>query len=457
MISNFIMAIFFTSVISVIAYLFLDRMEDFLIKKKYIQESYILMHIFTIGIFLTIIICFAIILYLAFMPGFDYFGVPTFITDMIIYVLAFLWIIGIIWSIKKEGWVFFRKNKILKECFLADKKYQVLASQIKKQLGIKKEVLVLQGYGLWSAQIVTKKRKPIILIPVNEYSNEQLTHIFTHELLHYKNKDRYFRNVMAMVQYIYWFNPLLSRMCGQLKRIDELYCDYCVCLNGVKPNEYVKTLYYDAIRYQNQIELLRNTMLETSFTEDKEKLLERIQAIMEIKHNKKKNYKVLMAGLLACMVVSISTGTVVFAVTDEIHRQVEMNFNEGEKEELTEPVQYVEYEEVCEDTNSEETLTTERAASSSFISTTIKSKKEWYSGTFSAKSGQKIQVVVNGSPSSVKLKVGIKMPNGNKRYIEGSGSIVHTFTLNQKGSYQVLIGNLADKSVKVQGSYNTLD
>ena len=455
--NDFMMAIFFTSIISVIVFLILNIIEGFLLRKKYIQESYILMHIFTISIFLTIIICFIIILYLAATPGFDCFGVSTHITNIVIYVLTFLWIMGIIWSIKKKGWIFFRKDKILKNCFLADKKYQSLALQVAKQLGIKKEVIVLQGYGLWSAQLVTKQTKPIILIPIHEYSKEQITYIFMHELLHYKNKDRYFRNIMAMVQYVYWFNPLLSYMCSQLKRIDELYCDYCVCLNGVKPSEYAETLYYDAVRYQKQVELFSDNMLETRFMEDKEKLLERIKAIMEIQHSKKKNYKVLIIGLLICITVSISTGTVVFAVTDEIHGQIERNFSVGEEEEKDPIVQYVEYEEVCEDINSEEMMNTERAASSSSISATIKSKKEWYSGTFNAKSGQKIQVLVNGSPSSAKLKVGIKLPNGNKRYVNGSGSILNVFTLNQSGSYQVFVGNLTDKSVKIQGFYNTID
>ena len=203
-VNDFMMAIFFTAIISIVLYLVLDIIEDFLIKRKYIQESYFLMHIFTISIFATIIICFSIILYLAYTPGFDCFGISIFQTNVILHILSFIWIVGIVWNIRKKGWVFFRKNEILKMCFLADKEYQVLASEVANQLGIKKKVEVLQGYGVWTAQLVTKKSKLIILIPVNEYDKEQLMHIFTHELLHYKNQDRYFRNVMAMVQYIYY-------------------------------------------------------------------------------------------------------------------------------------------------------------------------------------------------------------------------------------------------------------
>ena len=66
-------------------------------------------------------------------------------------------------------------------------------------------------------------------------------------------------------------------------------------------------------------------------------------------------------------------------------------------------------------------------------------------------------IAINGAPSNAKLRVGIKQPNGNKRYIKGTEDIFYTFTLNQNGDYQIFVKNLTDKNVKINGYYNIID
>lgn len=330
-----------------------------------------------------------------------------------------------------------------------------------RKMNIKRNVEVKLRYGLWTAELVTKWGQPVILCPANQHDKKQLAHIMAHELFHYKNGDRWFRMAVSVLECIHWFTPFLKSICSQLKRMDELYCDYCVCSYGdIRPGDYAETLYWDGIRYEKQRETVDNTdvISATGFAGNKMQLLERIKCIMELKHGMKRKYSVVVAVLVICMVATIFSGNVVYAAASQVQNYLIIN-DDGMIEEVIVPPEddFIEHEiEPEEKVMDAENGNEVKALSTDTISATVKKNSSWYTGGFKATSNQSITIVVGCEPSAVKLKAGIQEPDGTKRYINFSGSVNHTFKLDQTGTYKVFIQNDTSTNVTATGSYITV-
>lgn len=440
------------------AYLAVSR---FLMKKRYIQEAYLILHCLVISIYITIAGCVIGIIYLEYTPGLRSWGLTCFETNMMYYSLVCVWFGGMLWSIRHHLIKWLSRQEIIENCFPAVEEEQQLVSQLAEKMGIKRKVELRLGYGLWTAELVTKWGHPVILCPANQYNEEQLVHIITHELFHYKNGDRWFRMAVSVLECIHWFNPLLKSICSQLKRVDELYCDYCVCSYGdVIPRDYAETLYCDGIRYEKQLHLLGNTdgILGTGFTGNKMQLLERVKSVMELSHGAKKKYSVVSAVLVICMIATFFTGNVVYAAASQVQNYLIINDDDMIEEELV-PVEddFLEYEIEAEEGMGIDYDNEITASSVGSFSATMEKGSSWYTGGFKAASGQKIKVVIQGKPSTVKLNVGIREPDGTKRYINFSGSADHTFILDQTGTYKIFVQNNTSKNATVEGAYVTLD
>lgn len=63
------------------------------------------------------------------------------------------------------------------------------------------------------------------------------------------------------------------------------------------------------------------------------------------------------------------------------------------------------------------------------------------SSGFNQEIGDKVTITTVGSPSDVKFQMGIKDPNQLMRYVEGSGSSAHVFSISIKGRYYFFVTN----------------
>ncbi len=94
----------------------------------------------------------------------------------------------------------------------------------KKKLSIKREVIVYSSpymttpfiYGLW---------KPKIVLPPVSFTEEELRHIFLHELMHYKRRDLCLKVVLTFIQALHWFNPIAYMARRDLDLYGEYSCD----------------------------------------------------------------------------------------------------------------------------------------------------------------------------------------------------------------------------------------
>ena len=67
--------------------------------------------------------------------------------------------------------------------------------------------------------------RPVVVLPDNSYTKDELAVILTHEMVHYKRKDLAYKMLAFFAQALHWFNPIGFVITKQLGAFCELSCD----------------------------------------------------------------------------------------------------------------------------------------------------------------------------------------------------------------------------------------
>ncbi|HIT40919.1 MAG TPA: M56 family metallopeptidase [Candidatus Caccovicinus merdipullorum] len=67
--------------------------------------------------------------------------------------------------------------------------------------------------------------RPQMVVPERELAQEEWEPIFLHEFTHYQNKDTFYRQLVEVILWIHWFNPLIYRFSHLFRDYGELACD----------------------------------------------------------------------------------------------------------------------------------------------------------------------------------------------------------------------------------------
>ena len=97
----------------------------------------------------------------------------------------------------------------------------------KDKLNIKKEIPLIQTKQVTSPSLYGLFH-PRLLIPVGileGFNPEQLSHVFLHELLHFKRKDLWVNWITQGLLTLHWFNPLVWYAFLRLREDQEMACD----------------------------------------------------------------------------------------------------------------------------------------------------------------------------------------------------------------------------------------
>lgn len=70
--------------------------------------------------------------------------------------------------------------------------------------------------------------KPVIILPDEEYTHEELEIIIAHETTHMKRHDLWYKLLLVIANGIHWFNPLVYLMVKQANKDIEYSCDEAV-------------------------------------------------------------------------------------------------------------------------------------------------------------------------------------------------------------------------------------
>ena len=141
--------------------------------------------------------------------------------------LFFIWIMGITVFIATTLVVNRRFIQSIKGQSVVDTKLLMALKEAKNKLNIKAEVPLIQTMEITSPSLFGLFF-PRLLIPVGileEFTSEQLNHVFVHELLHFKRKDVLVNWLTRGLLILHWFNPIIWYAFYKLREDQEIACD----------------------------------------------------------------------------------------------------------------------------------------------------------------------------------------------------------------------------------------
>ena len=167
---------------------------------------------------------------------------------------------------------------------VSDIKILNLLSDCEEKLNIKTRV-ELSCNPLIASPMLIGFFRPRIILPVGEWEDKELSYIFVHELIHYRQRDMFYKWLIQIVVCAHWFNPFVYLLEKEVNKSCELSCDEKVIsvLDDTARREYGDTL----ISFLKSNNLYKSSLASVTLTEGAEQLKERLGAIMKFREKSK--------------------------------------------------------------------------------------------------------------------------------------------------------------------------
>lgn len=220
----------------------------------------------------------------------------------VMHMFSILWLVGFIVVISLITYVNLRFTKSIKqEGYVTDERLQQLFITCKQMVGIKRRISLIRTNKVPIATL-SGIRSPKLLLPdiiIDSLTDEELKHLFLHELSHVKRGDIAINGLMNTLLAMHWFNPLLWYAYHKMREDQELACDARALsyIPAEKSHAYAFTL----------IKLLeivpsRSTLANTASISSGKKELQR--RIVMIKSFKKQTYSSTLLGIAVILMLS---------------------------------------------------------------------------------------------------------------------------------------------------------
>ena len=303
---------------------------------------------------------------------------------------------------------------------------------------------------------------PQVLLPENDYTEEDLELIFYHELSHYIHRDLWFKSYVVIVMMIHCFNPLTW---GLLNRVNV----WSECMADVTALEASGNL-HNAKYYYNKIVYLIPDILKTeddkfflaSLFKNENTLSKRIDFMKN--YRKIKTVSGTLTSLLTIILIFISTtvalasGGIVATLHEKVYQMTEQRMDETSEKTMVASNNMVEYycslEELDCDTMQEVSMTegkfiTENSNMDYNIKGTIDSNTRYIGNECFLNTGHIVNVFVVVLSGAKDFTVGIISDNGTVQYLQSCGCVSHDFKVSQNGKYRVFVQNNYSDSTKL--------
>lgn len=227
----------------------------------------------------------------------------TEINTTLLDIVAFVWMAGslIFLSIHFISYFHYRRQVMKTGRLTEDDHILSQILDLKRELHISRSVPVIE-YRDAESPMIMGFFKPILILPKEQYSPDELYFILKHELVHLKRGDTYLKLLFVTANAIHWFNPLIWLMQKEAVIDMELSCDERVTQNM---GYAVRKAYTEALLSMLHKRCGRKAVLSTQFYGGKEIMKVRFRNIL--KKQKKNGIPI----LICAVVLTISLGTLV--------------------------------------------------------------------------------------------------------------------------------------------------
>lgn len=380
-----------------------------------------------------------------------------FYTDILTYVsigLIGIWLLIVLRSSIKYIWRIHQTNRRFQDAFVCEAEVNAYFEEICNKLRIKNgRVKLLQSYKARVPSCVGTFR-PAVVIPVQEYSQEELEVIFVHELMHYKHKDQWLKHLTFIASCVHCFNPAMKVLKKKVDLWGEYACDYASVKVIGSMKKYFQVV-LDMAETEDEVDALYSPLVE--------KQSEIMARIEQMKRSQNMKVKSKWKAMLCVITMFVTSTTSVYgATTTAENMYLEMyDATVDEVQELSQTVTddgYIEYEvtgigaDVVEEEG--QVIQKDRSGSNYHFGWSVPKDYSKRGAAFSASAGGTISLTAVASPSNVTYHLGIVQPNGVRRYVSGTHMMSHTFSLTQTGTYYVYVQNMSSTTgIEVSGGY----
>lgn len=218
-------------------------------------------------------------------------------------IVAFVWMAGgmIYLSIHFISYFHYRRQVVKTGRLTEDDHIFSQILDLKRELHISRTVQVIE-YREAESPMIMGFFKPVLILPKEQYSPDELYFILKHELVHLKRGDTYLKLLFVTANAVHWFNPLIWLMQKEAVIDMELSCDERVTQNM---GYAVRKAYTEALLSMLHRRCGRRAVLSTQFYGGKKIMKVRFRNILK---NRRKNG---IPILICAVVLTISLGTLV--------------------------------------------------------------------------------------------------------------------------------------------------
>lgn len=219
-------------------------------------------------------------------------------------LVAFIWMTGslIFMSVHLISYLHYKRQVMKRGTIIRDAYILHQMYELKRELNIKRTIHIVE-FSEADSPMIIGFLKPVLVLPKQQYSAEELFFILKHELVHLKRGDVYLKLLFVTANAVHWFNPLIWIMQKEAAVDMELSCDERV-MQGT--NYTVRKAYTETLLSTLHKRCTKTTALSTQFYGGKEIMKRRFKNILL--QREKKNGIFL---LICAVILTISFGTLV--------------------------------------------------------------------------------------------------------------------------------------------------
>lgn len=241
------------------------------------------------------------------------------------FLIALVWALGAIlyFVIHIKRYRFFKKAVKRFSLPLSDTHIKKILEEEQKRLKISKNIPVRIS-SIADTPLLTGLFRVMLILPNNNYTDDELHFILRHELIHYKRKDIWYQFLTLIFVSLHWFNPFVYLMAHAIEIDGETSCDEAV----LKENSYGKRVFYGEmliafLKTENQ----KKSYLTTTFFGGEKAMKKRLTLIASKKLRKKG-----IAAMAVLMVITVMMSLTAAATTIEFVDSKDMVKNSSNRE-----------------------------------------------------------------------------------------------------------------------------
>jgi beta-lactamase regulating signal transducer with metallopeptidase domain len=316
-----------------------------------------------------------------------------------------------------------------------------------KTLGIEGRVELCRN-DLVRVPCTTYYHGAVVILPLEHYTRQDAAVVFYHELCHYIRKDIFLKTWGVLVSQLHVFNPAVHILLKQMNLICEMGCDRMACEKGkgfFNTREYFETI---------------DRMILTDEKEDWYQLFSLVDSrsnyerrIINMKQYQKHGSLKKGTALLLSACFLLGSSMTAFAAGDglaEAYRGLTAETIDRAEDVDTDTLDAEALEELCRAYDLDpDTVTIMDDGMATYgrrinITWLVPAGETYLTSGMTESNGEEVAIAVSALPTDVTYQTGLKDPTETLRYVQGEGSLAHTFEIEQSGRYYFFVTNMSE-------------